>query len=238
MIRTVKLGDHAYRRHWRRRLVRALTWTVLSGGWLWWRAARIVLEVARRAPSYADADYWLVPGFRLEGDEVTRFFELRLRRVGRLWQPAQRWCLSGHAVDEHSQSEALAGLTYLRDHGLPAGALVTLDHQARDSAENLQHLPADWPNDVPIGLVSNRWHLARCAWLAEALGLQVKICAAERRWRPRLPSWLMVAREALALLSWTGPAIRQVSAEALLPSRHSATAGGQSPMTSRKFLTP
>ena len=237
MIRTAQLSEPDYRRLWWLRLGRALTWTALSGGYLWWRAARIVLEVARRAPSYADADYWLVPGFRLEADEVTRFFELRLRRCLRLWQPGQHWCLSGCAIAQHNQSEALAGLSYLRDHGLPASASLVLDHQARDSAENLQHLPADWPRDAVIGLVSNRWHLARCAWLAQALGLQVKVCAAERRWRPRLPSWLMVAREALALLSWTGPAVRQMSVEALLPSRLSA-APDHSSSTRRKFLTP
>lgn len=222
MLRTAGLNPQAYRWYWWRRLGRALGWTLLSGGWLWWCALQRVVEVGKRAPSFVDADYWLLPGFELDHDQVQRFYAERLWRCLRLWKPGQSWCLSGCAIDADSRSEALAGLVFLRDHGLVPVANLVLDERARDSAENLQGLPTDWPADAVIAVLSNRWHLARCAWLANALGIRIKLCAAERRWRPQLGAWLMAAREALALLSWVGPEIRRISAEQLLRPRYAA----------------
>ncbi|MBD8526863.1 YdcF family protein [Pseudomarimonas arenosa] len=237
MIRTTALDAPAYRRLWWRRLGRALGWSLLSGGWLWWRSLRLVLDVARRAPSYVEASHWLIPGFRLDRDEVPRVLALRLWRCLRLWRPDQAWCLSGRAIDPHTRSEALAGSVFLRDHGLPASARIVLEQQARDSSENLQRLPAGWQSTGPMGLVSNRWHLARCAWLAAELGVAVKICAAERRWRPGLADWLMAGREALALLSWAGPAVHRLRAHDLLrpiPFKSANAAAS----TTRKLLSP
>ena len=219
MIDTVTLDDAAYRRYWRRRVARALGWAVLSGGWLWWRAAQLVVAVARRAPSYVEADHWLLPGYRLQGDQVTAVLAQRLQRCLRLWRPGQRWMLSGFAVDDDSRSEALAAYVFLRDHGLPPTASLLLEQQARDTCENLQSLPAAWRSAPALGLVSSRWHLARCAWLAGALGIELKLCAAERRWRPGLGEWWQVAREALALLSWAGPAVLRLQSGDLLRPR-------------------
>lgn len=236
MIDTVALDHVAYRRFWRRRLARALGWTVLSGGWLWWRAVRLVVAVARRAPSYVEADYWLLPGYRLQHDQVSPVLALRLQRCLRLWRPGQHWVLSGFAVDPDSRSEALAGYVYLRDHGLPAGAQLRLEQKARDTCENLQHLPPDWRAAPALGLVSSRWHLARCIWLGQSLGIALKPCAAERRWRPGLSTWWQVGREALALLSWAGPNVHRLQLSDLLRPRPLATTTAEK--TQRKPVKP
>ena len=57
-----------------------------------------------------------------------------------------------------------------------------------------------------VVIVSNRWHLARCVWLARATGLRGRACAAERHLRLDPHVLLALAREAFLLLCDGGEA--------------------------------
>jgi uncharacterized SAM-binding protein YcdF (DUF218 family) len=187
-------------------LGRGVALCLCSAGLLYLRAWQLVFEVARRAPCFADGSVLLVPGFRLQDDEVPPAYARRLRRACRLWRRDRRLLLSGVAAGPEQQSEALAGYAFLRDLGLPAHAAVDLDVLARDTAENLAEAQGRVRQGERLVLISNRWHLARCAVLARQLGLPVKLCAAERRWQSDLHAWLAVCREAFAMLCLCGVA--------------------------------
>lgn len=185
-------------------VARGLWLCLASGGWAYVRAWRLAFEVARRARCYAEGEVLLVPGFLLVDDEVPPPYARRLRRALRLWSPHHRLLLSGVAAGPESQSEALAGYGYLRDLGLPASAMVELDAMARNTAENLRQARDRLTHAQALVIVSNRWHLARCALLARQLGVPAKLCAAERRWRNDLFGLAALCREAFALLCFLG----------------------------------
>lgn len=189
-----------------RRLLRGLWLCLRSGGALWWRALRLVVGVARTAPTYAEGACLLVPGHRLAYDEVPPAYARRLKRALRLWHPRCRLLLSGTAAADASQGEALAGFVYLRDHGLPPGAQVELDSVGHTTEQAMRDTRQRLGADVAVVIVSNRWHLARCVWLARAAGLRVRACAAERRLLLDAYVLVALAREAFLLLCDGGEA--------------------------------
>lgn len=221
---TAALPDaNTYRWRRRKRILRALLLAFGSGGVLWWRTARVVLDVARRAPAVVPpTGAVLVPGYRLMVDELQPPYALRLRRALQLWQrqPRTPLAISGASFAPDALSEAQAGMLFLRDQGLPAAAALVLDHDARDTEENLLRAAAllGRPADG-ITVVTNRWHLARCAWLAARIGLHVRLAAAESHWRDSTFARLAVAREALSLLSFAGSAAAGLDPDRLLDPR-------------------
>jgi uncharacterized SAM-binding protein YcdF (DUF218 family) len=81
-------------------------------------------------------------------------------------------------------TEAEVAERALRARGWPAAVPLVLEDQSRDTLENLRHahrLLGDAAE--PVWLLSNRYHLARCALLAEGIGLRHALCAAEDRLR-------------------------------------------------------
>ncbi len=197
-------------------LLRGFWLCLSSGGIAYLRAWQLALQVGKRAPSFADGDLLLVPGYRLHGDEIPLAYARRLRRARRLWGPSRRLLLSGLAAYPHAQSEALAGYGYLRDLGLPGDAVVELDVVAGDTEENLRQAQLRAGAAESLVIISNRWHLARCALLARQLGIPAKLCAAERRWRSDAFVLLALAREAFALLCLCGRAASTTTSRQLL----------------------
>jgi uncharacterized SAM-binding protein YcdF (DUF218 family) len=190
-----------------RRALRAALLVLGSGGVLWWLTARRIRHLARSATCVPrGAEAIVIPGHRLAGGDVGSEYALRLCRAMALWRewPQRLLLLSGRAEDRHSPSEALAGMIWLLDLGLPPGVRVVLDETARDTVENLRNARAALGPDQRAVIVSNRYHLARCGWIARRLGLDWPLCAAESRWHGGAYDQAAVAREALVLLGLAG----------------------------------
>jgi len=204
--------------------LRALAWTLASGGVLPWRVLRLVLAAAAAAPARVPAHtrWLLVPGFRLAEGDVRRHFALRIEHAHALWRedPRRGLVLSGAAAHADARSEAAAALEHLADLGLPAEVPVALDHAARSTLENLLHCRALLGGDAGhVAVVSNRYHVARIAWLLRSLGLDWSVAAAEPAWRGTPATWAAALREAAALLAIAGPAAARIDPATLLPKR-------------------
>ena len=110
-------------------------------------------------------------------------FRQRIERARRLAaiSPAMRLLLLGGGPPP---SEAEVARRALLAAGLPASVSVQLEDQSLDTLQNLRHA-RDLLRDssAPIWLLSNRYHLARCALFAAGLGIEFRLCAAETRWR-------------------------------------------------------
>jgi uncharacterized SAM-binding protein YcdF (DUF218 family) len=222
----VEQNTAGYRARRRARIARALGLTIASGGLLLLASLRVVYAGARLASSRAPrGDVVLVPGYRLERGEVGPFYEARLRRAHALWRrdPRRLLLLSGGIWNGVGPSEAMGGLSHLADLGLPPAATVLLEDAALDTEQNLllsaSRLRSAGVAPTAMVLVSNRWHLARCAWLAEHHGLQLRVCAAEMRWQPGPLDWLALLREAASLLSYAGYDALRIDARRLLRPR-------------------
>ncbi len=101
-----------------------------------------------------------------------------------------------------SPSEAEIAQRELRARGFPPTVQLVREDESRDTLENLRHarrLLRD-VEATPV-LLSNRYHLARCALLADCLRLPHRLCAAEREWRVTPAQIAAVSGEA-ALVMW------------------------------------
>lgn len=147
-----------------------------------------VWRLARRSPVAAGhRRALLIFGRRLVDDLPETDFIDRLSRAREnvLAGAADRVLLLG-GTSGGSVSEAEAGRRWLMAAGWPADVPMTLEQLSIDSLENLRHarellrpagdglLPAVW-------LVTSRYHLARCLYLARRLGFDASPIAAEPR---------------------------------------------------------
>lgn len=178
---------------------------VATGGLVWVGYWLHVWRVARRSPQVPPAPMTaLVFGRRLVGDEPERDFQARLGRALALVREGHSdtvLLLGGHGGGR--VSEAAAGAAWLRQRGLPAGTRLVLEQASIDSLENLRHARALLREEgplsrglPPVALVTSRYHLARCQWLARRLGFDrcVTIAAEDRlTWSFRL--WKRLAAE-------------------------------------------
>ena len=190
-----------------RRSRRAVLLAVLSFGILWWLAMRRVRDVARGARHDAPRDAALmVPAFGLDGGEIAAEYGRRLQRVTRLCReaPERRLLLTGRSKEAAVRGESAAGWRWMREFGLCPQAVVSLDENDGDTADDLRCAAARVTAGERVAIVSNRYHLARCGVLARRQGLDWSLCAAESAWRGGLCCQFAVAREALALLALCG----------------------------------
>lgn len=150
-----------------------------------------------------DGDYLLVFGKRLKDRRPDPDFQLRLAHAKRLAEnsPGRPLILLGGG--EPGASEAEIGLRTLRDMGLPEQVPVMLEDRSLDTLQNLRNarqlLAQREPG--PVLLLSNRYHLARCAKLAAQLGFDYRLCAAEARFQPTPRTLTRLAAEA-GYLCW------------------------------------
>jgi uncharacterized SAM-binding protein YcdF (DUF218 family) len=162
------------------------------------------LWVAMRSPHRAEGgDYLLVFGKRLQGLQPDPDFRQRLEHAKRLAESCPERPLILLGGGEPGASEAEIGLRVLRDMGLPEQVPVLLEDRSLDTLQNLRHarrlLAQREPG--PVLLLSNRYHLARCARLASQLGFDYRLCAAEEHFQPTPGALTRLADEA-GFLCW------------------------------------
>jgi uncharacterized SAM-binding protein YcdF (DUF218 family) len=174
-----------------------------------------VWRVARQAPCRPERGECVLlfgkhaPQGRIDGD-----FAARLDRAVSLWRerpPASVVLLGGGADGEPSEAEVARNALLAR--GLAGDIPMRLEAQSRDTLQNLRNARELLRTSLPaagiqaarlprVTLLSNRYHLARCALFARQLGFDCELCAAE----PRLPlgprMLLRIAGEA-AYVCWS-----------------------------------
>lgn len=183
----------------------ALSACVLTAGLLYLAYLVHVVRTARRAPIAPGGGSHLLlfgkhaPRGRVDGD-----FAARLDRAAALWREAPQRpfvLLGGGAQGEPTEAEVAHRELLAR--GLAPDAPLRLESGSRDTLQNLRNARQMLGGAVRerVILLSNRYHLARCALFARQLGFDAELCAAE----PRLPlgprTWLRLAGEA-AYICW------------------------------------
>jgi uncharacterized SAM-binding protein YcdF (DUF218 family) len=188
---------------------------VLSAGLVYLGYFLHVWRVARQAPCRPERGECVLlfgkhaPQGRIDGD-----FAARLDRAVSLWRerpPASVVLLGGGADGEPSEAEVARNALLAR--GLAGDIPMRLEAQSRDTLQNLRNARELLRTSLPaagiqaarlprVTLLSNRYHLARCALFARQLGFDCELCAAE----PRLPlgprMLLRIAGEA-AYVCWS-----------------------------------
>ena len=197
---------------------------VLSAGLLYLGYLVHVVRVARRAPCQPEqGDCLLLFGKHAPHGRIDRDFQARLDRALVLsseHRPSRVVLLGGGADGEDTEAEVARAALLAR--GLDARVPLQLEGQSRDTLQNLRNarellrdrairlkesLPQGSLQAVAsalprVTLLSNRYHLARCALFARQLGFDCELCAAEARltWGPR--SLMRLAGEA-AYVCWS-----------------------------------
>lgn len=187
-------------------LVVATAACVLSAGLVYVGYYVHVLRTARRAPCLPIVGQCvLVFGKHAPQGRIDRDFAARLDRTVSLWRerpPASVVLLGGGAAGEPTEAEIARGGLFAR--GMAPDAPLRLESASRDTLQNLRNarlllstaataaMPVVWPSGRPeirlqVTLLSNRYHLARCALVARQLGFDAELCAAEPtlHWGPR-----------------------------------------------------
>lgn len=127
----------------------------------------------------------MVFGKRLVDGAPDREYRWRLRRALHLLRrhPALTVLLAGGASEgEDRATEAEIGRDWLLRHLPQAAPRVRVESRSLDTIDNLRQARALLPPG-PVGLLSSRYHLARCVVMARSLHLTVRPCAAEPRLR-------------------------------------------------------
>jgi len=187
----------------------AATACLLSAGLVYLGYFIHVLRIARGAPCRPErGECVLLFGKHAPRGRIDHDFAARLDRAVSLWRerrPASVVLLGGGAEGEPSEAEVARNALLARGLG---DVPLQLEAQSRDTLQNLRNARellrgGAAKSTLPrVTLLSNRYHLARCALFARQLGFEHELCAAE----PRLPldpgTLLRLAGEA-AYVCWT-----------------------------------
>ncbi|QWT19282.1 YdcF family protein [Bacillus sp. NP157] len=158
---------------------------IASAGLLYVAHLVRVWHIARRSLPRIDArQTLLVFGRRLVRGEPEHDFIERLAcaQANASDGLAERVLVLGGLSGGGEISEAEAGQRWLVAAGWPAGVPLLLEQQSVDSLENLRHAREILrrAGTLPtVGLVTNRYHLARCLYLARRLAFEATPVAAE-----------------------------------------------------------
>ena len=151
-----------------------------------------VLRVARKAPSLpasavaGQGDCVLLFGKHAPGGRLDADSNARLDRAVQLWRerpPRSMVLLGGGPFG--MPSEADLARTGLHARGVAQDAPLLLEAASRDTLQNLRNarvLLQSMATRDRLVLLSNRYHLARCALFARQLGIDAEVCAAEAQW--------------------------------------------------------
>ncbi|GAB3102017.1 YdcF family protein [Lysobacter terrae] len=178
---------------------------VLSAGLVYVGYFMHVLRVARRAPCQPQrGECVLLFGKNAPQGRIDADFAARLDRTVSLWQQVPQRdlvLLGGGAHGELSEAEVARDGLYAR--GFARDVPLRLESRSRDTLQNLRNARALLGEGMRtrVTLLSNRYHLARCALFAHQLGFDWELCAAETRLPLRPDTLWRLAGEA-AYVCW------------------------------------
>ncbi len=183
---------------------------VLSAGLVYVGYFLHVLRVARKAPCLPErGECLLLFGKHAPHGRIDADFALRLERATLLWQqrpPLSLVLLGGGPEGMPTEAETARQALFAR--GLATDAPLRLEASSRDTLQNLRNARELLQTSTigePCGrvtLLSNRYHLARCALFAGQLGLDWELCAAETRLPMHIRTVWRIAGEA-AYVCWS-----------------------------------
>lgn len=183
----------------------ALSACALSAGLVYVGYFVHVWRVAKRAPCEAvSGECVLLFGKNAPQGRIDRDFAARLDRAVSLWQqtrPGSLVLLGGGKPGERSEAEIARDGLHAR--GFARDFPVQIESQSRDTLQNLRNarLLLGAGARTRVTLLSNRYHLARCALFARQLGFDWELCAAEPELRLGPRTLWRLAGEA-AYLCW------------------------------------
>lgn len=157
---------------------------VLSAGLVYLGYFAHVVRTARRAPTApARGDTLLLFGKHAPDGRLDADFAARIGRAAEVWRtrPPRVIVLLGGSAPGHPAEADVARAALLAE-GVADDAPLRLEKTSRDTLQNLRNaraLLADGAHGGPVVLLSNRYHLARCALFARQLGFDWELCAAE-----------------------------------------------------------
>jgi vancomycin permeability regulator SanA len=160
------------------------------------RACRIARQTSDCVPGGYDC---LVFGKQSINGQVDDEYRQRLTKAIELFRQRPRTLilLGGHTTCGEP-SEAEMGLRELQRLGLPDSAPVLLEQQSRHTLDNLRNA-RELHQDHPV-LISSRYHLARCSLIANNLGMNHTLCAAEPELSGGLATHFKLLKEAFFIL--------------------------------------
>ncbi len=159
-----------------------------------------VYRIAKKSFDSAPGSYdCLVFGKQSHKGQIDDEYKQRLAKAAELYrqQPRTLILLGGHTTSGEL-SEAEMGLRELRRLGLSSNAPIRLEEQSRHTLENLRN--ARKLHQRHSILISNRYHLARCSLIADNLGLNHRLCAAESALSSDLGTYLKLIIESFFIL--------------------------------------
>jgi uncharacterized SAM-binding protein YcdF (DUF218 family) len=183
---------------WQVLAVGMLATAATFGGAYAWALVRTVRTArhARRDPG--DAASVVLFGKRLVGGRPDPEYRWRLRHALRLLRAHPQLVVllsGGPSGGPEAPSEAEVARRWLLRRMPEAAPRLRVEERSLDTVANLRHA-RDLLPPGPVALLSNRYHLARCALLARTLGLQAYCIGAEPRLRLDRPTRRRLALEA------------------------------------------
>jgi len=143
----------------------------------------------------------IILGKRLRNNTPDHDYLQRLNRALKIVSitPNTSIHILGGITGEADISEAYAGKIYL-EHNDIQDKTIHLEEKSRNTLENMKHLKASSIiTDNRIGLITNRYHLARASIMAKGFGFEVDKCAAEDSYTFGILPALKLLAEALHL---------------------------------------
>lgn len=176
--------------------------TILSGGLTMAALLWKITSIARKQFPPCSADSTLVVlGKRLQQNSISQDYLARLRRTKILFieNPQRDIIILGGHTYISSTSESQAGKDWLVSQGIPSEC-IKIEQTSRHTLENFRHAYKSLSDqEKGIALITNRYHLARSHYMAEGLGIQHELCAAEQAFTWSVRNLVQLLKESFFL---------------------------------------
>ena len=164
---------------------------------LWFLFKVYSMAKSSRSSNNNNYPYILIPGLKLENNNIMSDFSLRLQRALSLYNSGnkqQKLIILGGITHKNSISEAEAGARYLLKYKIKSNNII-LENQSQNTMENLKNA-REIISSSSCFLISNRFHLYRIKCFARGLNLTITPIAAEEHFNLSIKMLLDCFKEA------------------------------------------